>query len=84
MNPLGAVFDLNHPTHVVHWHFIDLSVSNVIVIGLMLAVFALAIALPFPGAANRRAARHGGRATPTGASPPSPGGAPSPSPGGTS
>jgi hypothetical protein len=59
MSPLGAVFNLNHPAHVVHWHFIDLSVSNVIVIGLMLVVFALAIALPFPGAASRRAARRG-------------------------
>jgi hypothetical protein len=50
----GAVFNLNHPAHVVHWHFITLTVSNVIVMGLMLVVFALAIALPFPGAARRR------------------------------
>jgi len=51
---LGAVFDLNHPAHVVEWHFIKLSVSNLVVIGLMLVVFALAILLPFPGAARRR------------------------------
>lgn len=51
---LGAIFNLNHPAHVVHWHFIQLSLSNVIVIGLMFVVFALAIALPFPGAARRR------------------------------
>jgi hypothetical protein len=51
---LGAVFNLNHPAHVVHWHFIDLTVSNVIVIVVMLLVFALAITLPFPGAARRR------------------------------
>jgi hypothetical protein len=50
----GAVFNLNHPAHDLHWHFIDLSVSNVVVIGLMLVVFALAITLPFPGAARRR------------------------------
>jgi hypothetical protein len=56
---LGAVFDLNHSAHVIEWHFIKLSVANVIVIGLMLAVFALAIALPFPGAARRDAARRG-------------------------
>jgi hypothetical protein len=54
---LGAVFNLNHPAHVVHWHFIQLSLSNVIVMALMLVVFALAIALPFPGAARRRASR---------------------------
>jgi hypothetical protein len=53
-NVLGAIFNLNHPAHVVHWHFIKLPLANVIVIALMLAVFALAIALPFPGAARRR------------------------------
>jgi hypothetical protein len=58
---LGAVFDLNHPSHTVDWHFIHLSVANVIVIGLMFVVFALAILLPFPGAARRaRARRNGG------------------------
>ena len=50
---LGAVFDLDHPAHTVDWHFIHLSLANVIVIGLMLVVFALAILLPFPGAAKR-------------------------------
>ena len=54
---LGAVFNLNHPAHVVHWHFFQMSVSNIVVIVLMLVVFALAILLPFPGAARR----HGGR-----------------------
>ena len=51
---LAAVFNLNHPAHTVDWNFIHLSVANVIVIGLMLVVFALAIILPFPGAARRR------------------------------
>lgn len=53
----AAVFDLNHPAHTVNWEFIHLSVANVVVIGLMLIVFALAIALPFPGAARRARAR---------------------------
>ena len=44
----GAIFNLNHPAHTVHWHFIDLSVSNVIVIVLMLVVFVAAILAPFP------------------------------------
>lgn len=56
MSVIGAVFNLNDPAHVVHWHFIQMSVSNIVVIGLMLAVFALAILLPFPGAARRRGA----------------------------
>jgi hypothetical protein len=57
INAIGAVFDLNNPAHVVHWHFFEMSVANVIVICLMLAVFVLAILLPFPGAARRQAAR---------------------------
>jgi hypothetical protein len=56
-NAMGAVFNLNHPAHTVDWHFIHLSVANVVVIGLMLIVFVLAILLPFPGAAKRRARR---------------------------
>jgi hypothetical protein len=51
---MGAILNLNHPAHVVHWHFFQMSVSNIVVIVLMLVVFALAIALPFPGAARRR------------------------------
>jgi len=54
---LAAVFNLNHPSHVVHWHFIQLSVSNIVVIGVMLAIFALAILLPFPGARRRAQGR---------------------------
>jgi hypothetical protein len=60
MSVLGAVFDLNYPAHVVHWHFIQLSVSNIVVIGVMLLVFALAIVLPFPGSARREQARRAG------------------------
>lgn len=57
MSVLAAVFNLNDPSHVVHWHFFQMSVSNVVVIGLMLVVFVLAIALPFPGGASRRRGR---------------------------
>jgi hypothetical protein len=53
---LGAVFNLNHPAHTVDWHFIHLSVANVVVIGLMFVAFFAAILVPFPGAARRRAA----------------------------
>jgi hypothetical protein len=57
MGVMGAVFNLNDPAHVVHWHFFQMSVSNIVVIVLMLVVFALAILLPFPGAARRRESR---------------------------
>jgi hypothetical protein len=62
---LAAIFDLNHPAHVVHWHFIQLSVSNIVVIGVMLVVFALAILLPFPGSARRQEARRRARGSST-------------------
>ncbi len=54
---MAAVFNLNHPAHVVTWHFISLSVPNLIVIAVMLVVFALAIALPFPGAKEEEGSR---------------------------
>jgi hypothetical protein len=45
---MAAVLNLNHPAHMVHWHFFQMTVSNVVVIVAMLAVFALAILAPFP------------------------------------
>ncbi len=49
---MAAIFNLNHPAHTVHWHFLTLSVANVVVLVIMLAVFAAAILLPFPGHAR--------------------------------
>jgi hypothetical protein len=40
--------NLDHPPHYVHWHFFVMSVPNIIVIVLMIAVFVAAILLPFP------------------------------------
>jgi len=51
--PLASIVNLNHPGHYVHWHFFQMSVANVIVIGLLLVVFALAVALPFSGGRRR-------------------------------
>ena len=54
---MAAVFDLNHHATYVHFHIgggstpflvFDMSLSNVILIGVMLIVFVLAILLPFP------------------------------------
>jgi len=45
---LAALVNLSHPAHYVHWHFFEMSVANVVVIGLMIGVFWLAILLPFP------------------------------------
>jgi hypothetical protein len=54
VNILSAIVNLNHPAHVVHWHFFQMSVANLVVIVAMLVVFVLAIALPFPGAHRQR------------------------------
>ena len=39
---------MDHPGHYVHWGVIQISVANLIVVGLMLLVFVLAIVLSFP------------------------------------
>ena len=46
---LGALVNLNHPPTYAHWHFFQMSLSNIIVIALMIVVFAAAIAIPFHG-----------------------------------
>jgi hypothetical protein len=45
---IAAVADLSHRAGYLHWHFIQVSWPNVIVVALMIAVFWLAIGLPFP------------------------------------
>jgi hypothetical protein len=44
----AALFDLSGPAHYLHWHFFQMSVPNVIVILMMIAVFIAAIFVPFP------------------------------------
>jgi hypothetical protein len=40
--------------HYLHWHFIQISVANFIVIVLMVLTFVAALLLPFPGKRRRR------------------------------
>jgi hypothetical protein len=49
---MAAIVNLNHHAGYFHWHFITLSVPNLIVVVVMLLVFAAAILLPFPGHAG--------------------------------
>jgi hypothetical protein len=44
---------MDAPAHYFQWQFIQISVPNLIVIGLMIAVFALALLFPFPGHRDR-------------------------------
>ena len=45
---------LNGTGHYVHWGVIQISVANVVVIGIMIAIFVLAILLPFPRGGGRK------------------------------
>jgi hypothetical protein len=51
-NLLGSLINLNGSGHYVHWGFIQISVANLVLIGLMVLVFVAAILIPFR--------RHGG------------------------
>ncbi len=44
---IGTLIDLNGAGRYVHWGFIQISVANLVVIGLMVVVFAAAILVPF-------------------------------------
>ncbi len=50
MSPIN----LDHPGRYVHWGVIQISVANLVLILLMLAIFAAAILLPFPGTRRRK------------------------------
>ncbi|MBM9506472.1 hypothetical protein [Actinacidiphila acididurans] len=45
---VAAPVDLGGTGHYVHWGVVQLSVANLVVIGLMLVVFVAALLLPFP------------------------------------
>jgi len=45
---VAAPVDLNHPGHYLHWGVIQISVANLVVIGLMVLLFVAALLLPFP------------------------------------
>jgi hypothetical protein len=54
LNQYAALFPLNSLGHYVHWHVLDISVANLIVIGLMVVAFAAALVAPFPGRRRRK------------------------------
>ena len=51
---LGAVVNLGGNGKYIHWGFVQLSLSNLIVIAVMIVLFLAAIVLPFPGHGTRR------------------------------
>lgn len=46
--------NLNHPGRYVHWGVVQISVANLVLILVMVAVFVAAILLPFPGTRRRK------------------------------
>jgi hypothetical protein len=50
---VGALVDLSHTGHYLHWGFIQLSVANAVVILLMVVVFVLALIIPFRAGRGR-------------------------------
>jgi hypothetical protein len=51
---VAAPVDLNHTGHYLHWGVIQISAANLVVVGIMVAVFLLALLLPFPKLKGRR------------------------------
>ncbi len=46
---IAAAVPMDHPATFLHWGVIQISVSNAIVILLMVLTFVAALLLPFPG-----------------------------------
>ncbi|MBO0893184.1 MAG: hypothetical protein J2O39_02310, partial [Acidimicrobiales bacterium] len=44
----GSAVNLNQPGRYVHWSIFTVSVANLIVIGVMVVIFGLALLVPFP------------------------------------
>ena len=50
----AALLPLNSLGHYIHWHWIDISVANFVVIVLMVVTFVAALLAPFPGRRRRK------------------------------
>ncbi len=51
---IGALVDLSHTGHYLHWGWIQISVANALVILAMVVVFVLALLIPFRPGRNKR------------------------------
>lgn len=54
MHAIAAPVNLNHPGHYLHWGVIQISVANLVVIGVMVVLFVVALLVPFPKGRDRR------------------------------
>jgi hypothetical protein len=53
--------NLNSPGTYVHWSIFEVSVANLVLIGVMVVIFGVALLVPFPGSPRRRGAGRSGR-----------------------
>ncbi|HEV3187568.1 MAG TPA: hypothetical protein VGZ04_05900 [Acidimicrobiales bacterium] len=51
---IAALVPLDTLGHYLHWHFIQISVANFVVIVLMVVTFVVALVAPFPGRRRRK------------------------------
>lgn len=51
---VGALINLNGKQHYIQWGVIQITVANAVIIALMIVVFIVALALPFPSHDRRR------------------------------
>jgi hypothetical protein len=43
---------MNHPSHILQWSFVDITLANLIVIAVMVVIFGLALVVRFPHASS--------------------------------
>ena len=54
MSWLASLIPMNGYGHYISWHFIQVSVANLVIIILMVVTFITALLVPFPGRARRK------------------------------
>jgi len=50
----SALINLNHPAHYFTFGPFSISIGNAVIIGVMIAIFAIALFLPFPHSKENR------------------------------
>jgi hypothetical protein len=47
---IASLINLNNPGHYIHWSIFTVSIANLVIIAVMVAIFGVALLLPFPKA----------------------------------
>src|ERR1017187_921735 len=46
---IATIVNMNQPGRYLHWSIFTVSVANLVIIAVMVAIFGLALLIPFPG-----------------------------------